>query len=206
MKKEKEPNPSDEENAQEQPYQVGFRKPPLKNRFPKGKSGNPAGRPRQALTFEEMILAELAAPVILVNAGRRKKIKTDLALVKQLREEALKGNAKSRQELFKHKAAADAKKEERLARQLKTKPSGETAPHVKAQMKFMLLLMDLLTEVGALEQLPDKKLRINESAFVDPEGRMQPVFDRYRTAMSDLKAWFFVLPAGRLDRGTDKVA
>jgi hypothetical protein len=205
MKKENEPDPSDEENAQEQPYQVGFRKPPLKNRFSKGKSGNPAGRPRQAHTFEEMILAELAAPVTLINAGRRQKIKTESALIKQLRDEALKGNAKSRQELFKHKAAADAKKEERLARQLKAKPFGETAPHVKAQMKFMLLLMDLLTEVGALEQLPDKKLRVNETTFVDPEGQLKPVFDRYKTAMSELKAWFFVLPAGRLDRRNDKV-
>lgn len=205
MKKEKEPDPSDEENAQEQPYQVGFRKPPLKNRFPKGKSGNPAGRPRHAHTFEEMILAELAAPVILINAGRRQKIKTDRALVKQLREEALKGNAKSRQELFKHKASADAKQEERLARQLKAKPFGEFSPYIKAQMNFMLLLMDLLIEIGALEQLPDKTLRLNEAAFADPESRLQPVFDRYRTVMADLEAWFFDLPAGRLDRRNDKV-
>ena len=40
-------------------YEVGYRKPPQKNRFKKGKSGNPKGRPKKKKSLGLTILEEL---------------------------------------------------------------------------------------------------------------------------------------------------
>jgi len=73
-------------------YRVGYGKPPLETRFQQGQSGNPRGRPRGAknlATLLEEALNELV--VVNENAGRRRISKRKAAL-KQLVNEAAKGN------------------------------------------------------------------------------------------------------------------
>lgn len=53
-------------------YEVGYRKPPQKTQFKKGKSGNPMGRKKGTKSIGEEFLEELERMVI-VSENRNKK-------------------------------------------------------------------------------------------------------------------------------------
>ena len=69
-------------------YKVGYGKPPAKTRFPKGKSGNPSGRPKwknppkEPLDFEKGLIAELKSSMTINEAGNKKTVPKWKALVK----------------------------------------------------------------------------------------------------------------------------
>jgi len=62
-----EPEPRAGADMQQQPHQVGYRKPPTHSRFQKGRSGNPAGRPRAPRTTRMLILRQLEEEIDFVN-------------------------------------------------------------------------------------------------------------------------------------------
>jgi len=74
-------------------YEVGYRKPPLHSRFPKGKSGNPSGRPRKK-TLAEVVDAALHEPVVVTENGKRKTITKLEAMTKQLVNKGASGDAR----------------------------------------------------------------------------------------------------------------
>ena len=82
-------------------YEVGYGKPPTKHRFKKGKSGNPRGRPRKTKDFRKLADQVLDQPVVILEGGKRVTVTIRQAIVKQLAHDALKGNARARQELIK---------------------------------------------------------------------------------------------------------
>jgi len=66
-------------------YEVGFGKPPEHSRFRKGRSGNPAGRPKGALDLGTLLGKALAEKVAVKDAsGRRRKISKLEAALTQL--------------------------------------------------------------------------------------------------------------------------
>lgn len=83
------------------PYEVGYRRPPQHTRFQKGRSGNPAGRPRGRRA--DLLLAlqkELSSPVPITEQGRRITITKGELLARALVASAIKGDAKARRDLF----------------------------------------------------------------------------------------------------------
>ena len=66
-------------------YAVGFGKPPERTRFRKGRSGNPAGRPKGALDLGTLLEKALAEKVAVKDAsGRRREISKLEAALTQL--------------------------------------------------------------------------------------------------------------------------
>ena len=58
---------------QEGNYEVGYGKPPRHTRYQKGRSGNPAGRPRGKKNLATLLSDALDQKIIVVESGRRKR-------------------------------------------------------------------------------------------------------------------------------------
>ncbi|WP_157783456.1 DUF5681 domain-containing protein [Rhizorhabdus wittichii] len=90
-------------------HEVGHRKSPRKNQFPKGRSGNPKGRPRKESPVEDETTIPLysAATRVFgrkigtVTGGRKKKRPTLEVLVEQLAMDALSGDQQARSQVLK---------------------------------------------------------------------------------------------------------
>ena len=76
-------------------YDVGYGKPPVATRFPKGQSGNPTGRPKGRKNFDTVILDTLAARIVVMEGGRRVlKSKFQIAVM-QLANKAAAGDLRA---------------------------------------------------------------------------------------------------------------
>jgi hypothetical protein len=85
---------------QESNYEVGYGKPPRHTRFPKGRSGNPAGRPRGKKNLATLLSDALDQKIIVVESGRRKKISKREAIVTQLVNKSASADLKATQILL----------------------------------------------------------------------------------------------------------
>ena len=73
-------------------YEVGYGKPPLETRFKQGQSGNPRGRPRGAKNLATLLDEALNERVVINENSGRRRISKRKAALKQLVNEAAKGN------------------------------------------------------------------------------------------------------------------
>jgi hypothetical protein len=73
------------------PYDVGFGKPPKQTRFKKGRSGNPNGRPRKKPDFYLELTRVLRENVTITVDGELQRVTVQQALLKRLRDQALRG-------------------------------------------------------------------------------------------------------------------
>ena len=80
----------------------GYRKPPRKNRFRKGVSGNPNGRPRRTKNIDSLIERELDQVISVKEGGQEIKVRKREAIVKRLVANALKGDTRSIEYLVKY--------------------------------------------------------------------------------------------------------
>jgi len=74
---------------------VGYRRPPPGRQFKPGQSGNPKGRPKGSRNFATAIAAELDAPIIATENGKRRTISKRQAVAKQLVNKAVAGDTKA---------------------------------------------------------------------------------------------------------------
>jgi len=81
-------------------YEVGYGKPPRHTRFQKGRSGNPAGRPRGKKNLATLLSDALDQKIIVVESGRRKKISKREAIVTQLVNKSASADLKATQILL----------------------------------------------------------------------------------------------------------
>ena len=74
-------------------YEIGFGKPPVRSRFKKGQSGNRKGRPKGALNLATVLDRIMRETVVTREYGRRRP-KTKLeAMISQLTNKAVSGDA-----------------------------------------------------------------------------------------------------------------
>lgn len=76
-------------------YKVGYGKPSATSRFKKGKSGNPKGRPKGSRNFASDLKVVLNTKVKVTEDGEQKTVTSQLAIMMQLRAQALNGNPKA---------------------------------------------------------------------------------------------------------------
>lgn len=76
-------------------YEVGYKKPPPRSRFRKGRSGNPKGRPKATKNLKTDLMEELAERISLREGETRKRVSKQRALVKSLTAKAIKGDTRA---------------------------------------------------------------------------------------------------------------
>jgi hypothetical protein len=81
-------------------YEVGYGKPPRYTRFKKGQSGNPKGRPGGAKNLLTLLTEALNERVIITENGGRRKISKRQAVIKQIVNQAAKGDWRAAKLLF----------------------------------------------------------------------------------------------------------
>lgn len=74
---------------------TGYGSPPKKTRFKKGRSGNPAGRPKKSKNFLTLLGHELDQSIIVNENGKKAKISKLEAMIKRIVAGALQGDRKS---------------------------------------------------------------------------------------------------------------
>lgn len=80
------------ENDTSDGYEVGYGKPPQSTQFKKGVSGNPKGRPKKPLDFDDELLRESRSLITINENGQRRRISKLAAVFKQLTNNAMSGN------------------------------------------------------------------------------------------------------------------
>jgi len=87
-------------------YDVGFAKPPTKNQFRKGTSGNPKGRPKGAKNLATVLERILRERVVISEHGARKTVTKLEAAMKQLANKAAGGDIVAIRQLIAFAASA----------------------------------------------------------------------------------------------------
>jgi Family of unknown function (DUF5681) len=109
----------------DEPYKVGNKKPPLHTRFPKGKSGNPGGRPKASskdlANFGDLLMKELYKTVPASLGGKTVNKMQGEIMVMQMMKAAINGKMSDRRLLLQfieaHEVRAAKREEARLKKQ-----------------------------------------------------------------------------------------
>lgn len=78
---------------------VGYKKPPKKGQFKKGKSGNPRGRRKESRNVRNVLEDALAETVAVQEGGKKRRISKLEAMIKQQVNLAAKGDPRAFQQL-----------------------------------------------------------------------------------------------------------
>jgi hypothetical protein len=92
--------PIDDPEGGEPEEKVGYGRPPRQHQFPKGKSGNPRGRPKGAKGLRAELLAAINEPVTITVNGKPKRMRTLSLVLKSLATQAAKGKIGAQRELI----------------------------------------------------------------------------------------------------------
>jgi hypothetical protein len=74
---------------------IGYGHPPKKNRFRKGASGNPKGRPKASKNVANAVELELDGKVTVIENGRKLKLSRGEVIAKTLVTKAMKGDLRA---------------------------------------------------------------------------------------------------------------
>jgi hypothetical protein len=74
---------------------VGYKHPPVHSRFKLGVSGNPQGRKKDVRNLATEVKRSLESQVTVTENGRERRVPTLEAMIRRLREKALKGDTRA---------------------------------------------------------------------------------------------------------------
>ena len=86
--------------ADKEDYEVGYKKPPKKNRFQKEQSGNSKGRPNGSRNVTTLFNAIIREKIQVKENGRSRRMTKLEAILRQLTNEALSGDHRARKEVM----------------------------------------------------------------------------------------------------------
>lgn len=73
-------------------YEVGYKKPPRSSQFKEGSSGNPRGRAKSPLNFDDQLMKEFGSFMTINENGRPVRVSKREVMIKQTLNQAIKGN------------------------------------------------------------------------------------------------------------------
>jgi len=82
-------------------YDVGYRKPPKHTQFQKGQSGNPNGRPKGRKGLKTDLLEVISEQVMINVGGTQSRVSKQRAMIMGLAQKALKGDVRANDMLLK---------------------------------------------------------------------------------------------------------
>lgn len=89
-------------DKEKRPYKVGYKKPPKEYQFRKGEpSANPRGRKKKSRNFANLLSKALQEPVTISKNGVKKKMTAQEAIALTMIANAIKGNDKAIERIFK---------------------------------------------------------------------------------------------------------
>jgi len=83
------------DSAEDRGNETGYGRPPMANRFRKGVSGNPKGRPKGSFNVSTLFMKTLREKVVINENGQRKKVTKLEAALKQLVNKAASGDLRA---------------------------------------------------------------------------------------------------------------
>jgi hypothetical protein len=89
-------------------YQIGYGRPPLQTRFPKGQSGNPKGRLKGSRALASIWLRAMNEKVTINENGQRRRIAKQEAAIKQLANKAASGDKRAIQDMVRFQTMSRA--------------------------------------------------------------------------------------------------
>lgn len=92
----------------------GYKNPPKHSRFQKGRSGNPAGRPKGSKNTLKLLDAVLEQKIKIQQEGKTISITKKQAMLMQLVNAAVKGEIKAIAALFPYMMQLDMKEEQSM--------------------------------------------------------------------------------------------
>lgn len=87
-----EEEPSEAPADDQDPYEVGYKRPPKAHQFKKGQSGNPRGRKKGAKTFVTMLRAQVGQKIKISVGGKVRTVPLAEAFLMNLCRRALEGD------------------------------------------------------------------------------------------------------------------
>jgi hypothetical protein len=100
----------------EKDYEIGHGRPPEKNQFKKGESGNPLGRRKGSRNLKTELTALMEGKTPLIIDGKKQLVSRRLALLLRLMVDGCRGNVKAASKLldldFKYSAEAGSETSE----------------------------------------------------------------------------------------------
>jgi hypothetical protein len=110
--------------------QVGYKKPPRRTQFKKGRLGNPKGRPKKKdMSFSELVMEELEAPVTIMENGKKQKISRKKAFAKSLVTKSLQGDKPAQKQTLLIIEGFEKKQMQKAAQEKKRKQTFNGSPN-----------------------------------------------------------------------------
>ena len=86
---------SDDNHTAEDPYEVGYSRPPKHSQFLPGESGNPKGRKRKPKSTQDQMRTILSKRITIAEGGQTKRLTLQEVMLRSIANKAAKGDLRA---------------------------------------------------------------------------------------------------------------